>query len=152
MGYSAARLKALALAALLLTGVSAQETWNPRTLLAPAQIAKQVRDPSPDKPLILFVGFAVMYRAAHIPAALLAGPASTAPGLAQLKGIASGIPRNRRLILYCGCCPFAKCPNVKPAYKILRQMGFSQIQILELDQNFHTDWVEKGYPVIKHSD
>jgi hypothetical protein len=143
--------KALALAGLLSIGISGQDVWNSQALVKPDQVAKQVRDSSPDKPLVLFVGFPVLYRAAHIPDAVLAGPASTPDGLAKLKNAASTLPRNRKLIVYCGCCPFVKCPNVKPAYRVLREMGFSQIQVLELDQNFHTDWVMKGYPVKKPS-
>lgn len=119
--------------------------------MKPDQVAAEVRASSTDRPLILFVGFPAMYRAAHIPDAVLAGPASTPDGLAKLKNAASTLPRSRRVIIYCGCCPFVKCPNVRPAYKALHEMGFSQIQVLELDQNFHSDWVAKGYPVTKPS-
>ncbi len=143
--------KALAIAGLISIATAGQDVWNPQTLANPAQLATQLRDSAPDKPLVLFVGFPVLYRAAHIPDAILAGPASTPDGLAKLKNAASALPRNRKLIVYCGCCPFVKCPNVKPAYRALREMGFSHIQVLELDQNFHTNWVMKGYPVQKPS-
>ncbi len=143
--------KTLAVAVLISVGMSGQQTWDSQALVKPDQVAKQLRDSSTDKPLILFVGFPVMYRAAHIPDAVLAGPASTPEGLTKLKSVASTLPRNRKVIIYCGCCPFVKCPNVKPAYTALRGMGFSQIQVLELDQNFHSDWVAKGYPVKKPS-
>lgn len=140
-----------AIAMLISLGMSGQQVWDSNALVKPDQVAKEVRDSSSDKPLILFVGFPVLYRAAHIPNAVLAGPASTAEGLAKLKSAAANLPRNRKVIIHCGCCPFVKCPNVKPAYTALRKMGFSQIEVLELDQNFHTDWVAKGYPVTKPS-
>ncbi len=143
--------KALALSLVLSLSISAQDAWKPEALVQPDQLAKQVRDSSRDKPVILFVGFPVLYRATHIPDAVLAGPASTPAGLAKLKNLASNLPRNRKLIIYCGCCPFVKCPNVKPAYKSLRDMGFSKIQVLELDQNFHADWVLRGYPTKRRS-
>ena len=143
--------KTLAIAVLISISMSGQQVWDSNALVKPDQVAKEVRDSSRDKPLIVFVGFPVLYRAAHIPNAVLAGPASTAEGLAKLKSAAANLPRNRKVIIYCGCCPFVKCPNVKPAYTALRKMGFSQIEVLELDQNFHTDWVAKGYPVTKPS-
>jgi len=151
MGLLSRSWKALALSAVIFVSIPAQDVWNSEILIKPDAVAKHVRDSSPDKPLILFVGFPVLYRGAHIPDAVLAGPTSTPDGLAKLKSVASNLPRNRKLIIYCGCCPFVKCPNVKPAYRTLHEMGFSQIQILELDQNFHTDWVMKGYPVTRSS-
>lgn len=143
--------KTLVIAVLISVSMWGQEVWDSHAVVKPDQVAKEVRDSSPDKPLILFVGFPVLYRAAHIPDAVLAGPASTPEGLAKLKSAAARLPRNRKLIIYCGCCPFVKCPNVRPAYTALRKMGFSQIEVLELDKNFHSDWVAKGYPVTKPS-
>ena len=143
--------KALAIAGLVSVCISAQDVWPSQALLKPEQLAKQIRGSSPDKPLILFVGFAVLYRAAHIPTAVLAGPASTPEGLARLKSAVSTLARERKLIIYCGCCPFPKCPNVKPAYRALRAMGFAHVHVLEIDENFHTDWVTKGYPVTRPS-
>ncbi|MBV9760680.1 MAG: rhodanese-like domain-containing protein [Acidobacteriaceae bacterium] len=151
IGHLYRSCKALVLPVVVAAGISAQDVWNSQTLIKPEAAAKQVRNSSADKPLILFVGFPAMYRGAHIPDAVLAGPASTPAGLAKLKGIASSLPRNGKVIVYCGCCPFVKCPNVKPAYTALRAMGFSQIEVLELDQNFHADWVMKGYPVERPS-
>jgi hypothetical protein len=40
-----------------------------------------------------------------------------------------------------------KCPNLRPAYQALKKLGFTQIRVLDLPTNFHTDWAEKGYPV-----
>lgn len=143
--------KALGIAVLISTSMWGQDVWSPQALVKPDSVAKQLRDSSSDKPLIVFVGFPVLYRAAHIPNAILAGPASKPEGLAKLKTAAASLPRNRKVIIYCGCCPFVKCPNVRPAYSALRKMGFSQIEVLELDQNFHSDWEAKGYPVTKPS-
>lgn len=139
-------LCALALStSLFFARLDAQTPWNQSDLMQPRQAAAELQ-PAADAPAVLFVGFPMLYRGAHIPSAILAGPCSKAEGIAGLKKEVANLPRNRKILIYCGCCPFVKCPNVRPAYAALRDMGFSHIQVLELDTNFHTDWVEKGYP------
>jgi hypothetical protein len=91
----------------------------------------------------------VLYRGAHIPNAIFTGPCSTPEGIAALKKAVLHFDRTRHIVLYCGCCPFVKCPNVRPAYLALHEMGFSHVQVLQLDTNFHTDWVAKNYPTQK---
>ena len=51
------------------------------------------------------------------------------------------------IVLYCGCCPWGRCPNVGPAYKLLLDMGFTRVKVLYLADNFGADWVNKGFPV-----
>ena len=99
------------------------------------------------KPVLLHVGFAVMYRGKHIPQSVYAGPARTPEGLEALKKAVANLPKDREMIVYCGCCPFDKCPNVKPALEALRQMGFTNVRALMIPTNFAADWVDKGYPV-----
>src|SRR5438309_1189508 len=56
------------------------------------------------------------------------------------------VPKDRQIVLYCGCCPWDHCPNIKPAFKLLQSMGFHQIKVLEIPTNFAQDWVDKGFP------
>jgi rhodanese-related sulfurtransferase len=100
-----------------------------------------------EQPAILYVGFAAGYRAGHIPGAVLAGPAESAEGLETLRAAAMGLPRDREIVVYCGCCPWDSCPNVRPALALLRQMGFTRVKALVLQNNFAADWVAHGYPV-----
>ena len=58
-------------------------------------------------------------------------------------------PKNKTVVLYCGCCPWAQCPNIQPAYVALKNLAFSQIKVLRIDQNFGADWVNKGFPTEK---
>jgi len=39
------------------------------------------------------------------------------------------------------------CPNLRPAYRLLKELGFERLGLLDLPTNFRTDWVAKGYPV-----
>ena len=128
----------------MLLAVAALTLAAPETLstIQPADLAKDVK-----APLIVHVGFNVLYRATHIPGSLYAGPASTPEGIAELKNAVAAQPRNRQIVLYCGCCPWDKCPNVRPAFAALREMGFQNVKALELPQNLKTDWIDKGYPI-----
>ncbi len=70
-----------------------------------------------------------------------------AEGLEALKVAAGKLPRDREIILYCGCCPWSNCPNVKPAVELLKQMGFTRVKAMFVETNFAKDWIDKGYPV-----
>jgi len=118
-------------------------------LMQPEELARTVQSSKSDKPLILQVGFHVLYLQAHIPHAEYVGPTSGAEGLQQLRKRVAALPHSQPIVLYCGCCPWSKCPNVNPAYKELRDMGFTNVRVLYIADNFGKDWVDKGYPVAK---
>jgi len=100
-----------------------------------------------EKPAIFHVGFAVLYRSKHIPGSEYAGPASQPAGLESLKAAVSKLPKDREIVLYCGCCPWDKCPNMKPAQELLREMGYTHVKALMIPTNFAKDWIDPGYPV-----
>ena len=118
-------------------------------LIQPEELAKTVQSSKGEKPLILRVGFHVLYQQAQIPHAEYIGPASSPEGFQQLRKRIGGLPHSQALVLYCGCCPWSKCPNVNPAYKELHDMGFSNVRLLYIANNFGKDWVDKGYPVAR---
>ena len=88
-----------------------------------------------------------MYKSKHIPGSVYAGPGSKEAGLDDLKKAVAGVAKDRQILLYCGCCPWDHCPNMKPAYSLLKSLGYTNIKVMEIPQNFAKDWVEKGYPV-----
>ena len=96
-------------------------------------------------PVIFMVGPNVLYRSKHIPGAVYAGPGVMETGLAVLKMEAGKLPRDREVVVYCGCCPWDHCPFVKPAMNLLKEMGFTKAKALYLDQGFKGDWLDKGY-------
>lgn len=83
----------------------------------------------------------------RIPGAIFAGPASTVEGAARRRAEAARISRDKEVVIYCGCCPWEKCPNVHPAYDELRKMGFSNLVVLLIPQDFAHDWIGAGFPV-----
>ncbi len=113
-------------------------------IVTPADAAAHLKDLK-----LIHVGFPVTYRLAHIPGSELAGPSSKAEGIDLLKKAVAGLPHDRQIVLYCGCCPWDKCPNIRPALEALRAMGFTHVRAMSIPTNFKTDWVDKGYPVEK---
>ncbi len=39
-----------------------------------------------------------------------------------------------------------KCPNIRPAYRALKELGYTHIRVLSIPTNMHDDWYTKGYP------
>jgi len=123
--------------------------WNPSDLVPPAQLNNQLAAVKQGKIVLIHVGFAVMYRMGHIPGSQYAGPAAKPDGLAALKKLVANVPRNHQIIIYCGCCPWADCPNIRPAFRVLKEMGFSNLKILDIPDRLSNDWTAKGYAIVK---
>jgi len=136
---------------LLLSGMLfAQATLIPASrLIKPEELVKLLQASNGEKPLLIEVGSHVLYSEAHIPGSEYIGPASSDTGLQQLRKRMQSLPRGKFIVIYCGCCPWGHCPNVKPADDALQAMGFTHVKVLYIGNNFGTDWVDKGYPVAK---
>jgi hypothetical protein len=123
------------------------DPWTAEDLIQPADLATRLNGTSAPKPKIFYVGFAVLYRSKHIPAAEFTGPTAKQEGLETLRAAALKLPRTREIVIYCGCCPWDHCPNIRPAFLMLRELGFKRVKVLALPTSFLKDWIEKGYPV-----
>lgn len=129
---------------------SESDPWAAAETVAPADLVKELGDPDPAKrPVVACVGFKFLYDGGHVPGASYHGPASKDEGLADLKAWAQGLPKSSNVVLYCGCCPMVRCPNLRPAFAALHGEGFARLRVLLLPTNFATDWAGKGYPVEK---
>lgn len=117
--------------------------------MKPEEAARLLTARNRPQPSIIYVGFPSLYNGAHISGAILAGPASKPGGIDQLRQVVKDMPRNHSIVIYCGCCPFDKCPNIHPAYSTLQDLGFTNIKVVVIPTNLHTDWVSKGYPTTK---
>ena len=135
----------------ILAVAAGEDPWKPSDLMPPATLASRLADATASKPVILFIGFEVLYHGAHIPNAVYVGAASKPEGLEALRKAVAGLARNKEIVIYCGCCPFDRCPNVRPAFAELRRLGFEKISVLSLPSNTATDWIGKGYPVERPS-
>ena len=126
---------------LLLTAVEAADL----PLVQPKDVAAQLAGGS--KPVVLYVGPNVLYRSKHIPGAAFAGPGARPEGIELMKNSVASLAHDREIVLYCGCCPWDRCPNIRPAVELLRSMGFKQVKAMYLPTDFKADWIDKGYPV-----
>ncbi len=124
------------------------DPWSAAELVEPEVFAKEL-EADPSKFTILYAGFPILYKGAHIANALLAGPCSKPEGLEKFRKIVAGLPGNKETVLYCGCCPFDRCPNIRPAYSTAHEMKIARLRVLHLPTNLHTDWTMKGYPTQK---
>lgn len=121
----------------------AAENWTARQLMEPATLAAALTE-NKNLPLIISVG-----PGAPVPHSVATGTTNTEKGLTALKAQLKGVPKDRKIVVYCGCCPFEHCPNVRPAIAVLSEMKFTNFFLLNLPHNVKKDWIDKGYPVTR---
>jgi len=126
-----------------------QDSVATDSLIQPNELAGLVTGPTAHRPILVHVGFETLYKGGHIPGSIYAGPASEAEGLAALKKALQPISRQKQLVLYCGCCPWEDCPNVRAALHTARSMGFKHVRSLFIPRDLKQDWIDKGYPTSK---
>jgi thiosulfate/3-mercaptopyruvate sulfurtransferase len=127
------------------------DPWSPAQTVSPAEFAKQLQQKRDPSLRIIYVGVHTLYAGAHIPGAVFHGPGSKEEGIADLKKFAATLPKDSHFLIYCGCCPLDRCPNLRPAFSVLQEMGFTHLRVLILPTSFAADWIEKGYPTEKAS-
>jgi thiosulfate/3-mercaptopyruvate sulfurtransferase len=127
----------------------ASDPWTSAQSVQAAEFARELTDKAVAPPTILYVGFRSLFAGGHVPGAVYHGTASTEEGLGELKKWADSLPRSTNLVIYCGCCPLEKCPNIRPAFTALSSMGFKKLRVLILPTSFAADWAGKGYPIVK---
>jgi len=143
-------LLAVVIASLSISALAFQASQiAPAHTITVDDLVKILNSPQSDKPLLIHVGSHVLYTQAHIPNSEYIGPTSDPAALQRLRSRVESLPRNKSIVLYCGCCPWTHCPNMKPADDLLHSMGFTNVKSLYIPTNFGTDWVEKGHPVAK---
>ncbi|WP_432710142.1 rhodanese-like domain-containing protein [Pedobacter sp.] len=129
------------------SSVSAQtmgklEIWKKNQVIEPSTLMALIKNKKAAKPPIYNIGFV-----SNIPGAVSVGSANTSKGLASLKNAVKGVSKTSTVVIYCGCCPFEHCPNVRPAYTLLKSLGYNNTLILNLPTSLKADWIDKGYPL-----
>ncbi len=121
------------------------EPWTAKQLMSPAGLAAIIEDPKAKKPVIVCVGPGAIIKGSKD-----TGPAKEKENLEKLKKLLDQLPTDTDIVIYCGCCPFDHCPNVRPAFSLLNEMKFNNAHLLNLEHNIKTDWVSRGYPQEKN--
>jgi thiosulfate/3-mercaptopyruvate sulfurtransferase len=132
---------ALLLLSFLSVAFQQAEPWKEGQLLEPSELARVLSDTSAPQPYVYNIG-----PQALIKNSIDIGPGQEKGNLQQLKAQVSKLPKDADIVLYCGCCPFAKCPNIRPAFALLNEMGFTAHKLLNIRQNIKADWLDKNYP------
>lgn len=117
-------------------------SWKEKQLTSPELLAQRIAKNDTSNLLILNTG-----PVEDIKGAVNIGAVEDAKNLARLKDYLQQVPKDKEVILYCGCCPLSVCPNLHPAYDLLKEMKFSQYKVLRLTHDLQEDWIDKGYPV-----
>jgi len=118
-------------------------------LIQAADLAASLKSASAPQPLLLHVGFHKLYTQAHIPNSEYVGAANDDAGLQLLRNRVAKLSKDAAIVIYCGCCPWGDCPNIAAAYDTLHALGFTQVRVLYIAENFGDNWVNQGYPVVK---
>ncbi len=121
-----------------------KQVWENNQLVQPADLVTVLGKQNAKKPLIYNIGFV-----GDIEGAKKIGASSKKEGLENLQEEVKSLPKSSAIVIYCGCCPFEHCPNVRPAYTLLQNMGFKEAKILNLPTSIKADWIDKGYPMAK---
>jgi thiosulfate/3-mercaptopyruvate sulfurtransferase len=114
--------------------------WTKEQLLEPEQLAQSIE--KNEAALIVYsIGpGAVIKNSINI------GSVKEPANMQEFKKQLSKLPKDASIVVYCGCCPFEHCPNVRPAVAALNEMKFTNYKLLNLSHNVKTDWLDKGYP------
>jgi len=75
-------------------------------LIKPEDLVKILQSPKGEKPLLIHVGFHVLYTQGHIPGSEYIGPAAQPEMLEKLRKRVESLPKGKFIVLYCGCCPW----------------------------------------------
>ena len=128
------------------------DPWQVSQLMKPEELAKSLSEASGEKMLVLCVGYPLPYHGAHITGSKYVGPASKPDGIEKLKQTVESLPHDKQIVLYCGCCPWTNCPNIRPAFQSMKDWGFKNVKALYLPRNLRQDWIDKGFPIQKADD
>ena len=140
-------LSILTLAIIFMLGCNAgnaqSENWTKDQLMEPALLAQNLKA-NKNLPVLISIG-----PGAIIPHSIDIGMTGDKGNLAKFKTELSKLPKDANVVIYCGCCPYAHCPNVRPAIAALKEAKFTNFHLLDLPQNIKTDWISKGYPTVQ---
>jgi hypothetical protein len=118
------------------------QTWKKEQIMPTADLAAKINASTGDKPVIFNVG-----PMDNIKSAKYVGKGTSVTAIDKMKQELSMENKTKSVVIYCGCCSFASCPNIKPAYDALVAAGFKNTKVLDIPEGIKPDWVAKGYPM-----
>ncbi|WMJ74176.1 rhodanese-like domain-containing protein [Cytophagaceae bacterium ABcell3] len=121
---------------------SMDEPWKESQLMPPSELNQIIKEEKPLETYIFNIG-----PSGSIKQSIYIGETQEESSLKKLEKEVRGLSKDADIVIYCGCCPFKDCPNVRPAFSLLNDLGFTDHKLLDLPQNLKVDWIDKGYPM-----
>jgi hypothetical protein len=118
------------------------DPWTRAQLIEPIALNRLLSGPATARPLIFNIGIAETIKTAKN-----VGGAREKENLDRFRRELSGLPKTTTVVIYCGCCPFSRCPNIRPAFKLLRELNFTNAKLLNIPTSLRADWIQKGFPM-----
>ena len=100
--------------------------WSSNQVMAPDILAAKIVKKQTQNILILSVGPSAVVKGSGD-----MGMANDPQNLEKLKEYVQKLDKNKEIVIYCGCCPYDRCPNIRPAFNALVEMGFKNVKILD---------------------
>jgi len=126
----------------LVDGYFQTPLWKKEQLMSTKELADKIQANTKDKPLVFNVG-----PMENIKSAVAVGVATNVTFKSRMNETLAMENKTKTIVVYCGCCSYSSCPNIRPAYDILIAQGFKNTKVLELPEGIKPDWVAKGYPM-----
>ena len=114
--------------------------WTSDDLLEPSDLSASIKS-NKSIPLIFSIG-----PGAIIPYSKDIGMVKETENMQKFTDQLSTLAKGTQIVIYCGCCPFEHCPNVRPAIQLLKDLKFTNYKLLDLPHNIKIDWIDKGFP------
>lgn len=124
------------------TAQNNEEPWSENQLMKPSELAKMLNDSSAQIPLIYNIGPSGL-----IKNSIDIGEGKNNQNIEKFRKELIKLPKDADIVIYCGCCPFKNCLNIRPAFNLLNELKFTNHKLLNLSQNLKVDWIDKGYPM-----
>lgn len=113
------------------------KNWTPDQFVNPALLANSMIEKKA-LPYIFSIGpMALTLYSIDI------GADTDVANLISLKEAINKLPKDAEVVIYCGCCPFNRCPNLRPAIELFKEMNFKNFHLLNLAMSIKADWIDK---------
>lgn len=135
----------VAVIAFIILGFSRQggnDPWTAKQLMPPAELAEAITAGNGGNYHVFDLG-----PSGEIQGAVHIGEGRNPANIDKLRAELDQLPKDAQVVIYCGCCPFKNCPNIRPAFELLNGKGFTNHRLLNLSENLKTDWIDHGYPM-----
>ena len=119
-----------------------KDPWTAEQLIAPTELVSILKSKTSENYFIYNIG-----PSGQIKNAKDIGEGKHKVNVEKLRNETEQLSRDANILIYCGCCPFKDCPNIRPTFSLLNEMNFTNHKLLNLPQNLKVDWIEHGYPM-----